>query len=170
MCSRAGRSRQLGENVYLSVDIVLYNKNGKRISGMVQEIDGLLIKNNNEIDKIISMKLDVDYHRFKKDNIKLTQIIRDLPDDGLELKNYIINNDHLKKLSNTIKNDAVEAKILYIDLRSGKEIIESPTVFRSKIKASYDPVSDFQKIHPETFNTTKDILIESSYQSIKNKF
>lgn len=90
----------------------------------------------------------------------------DLPDNGLELKNYILNNEQLNKLSPTIKNEAIKAKIFYTNLRTGKDIIESPTTFRLKIKESYDFINNFQKIHPETLNTTKGILIESSYQSI----
>lgn len=157
------------ENVYLSVDIAFYKNNGKRIEGRIQEIDGLLLSETDEIESIISMKINKKRHSFDTDNDKLL-LMKNLPDNGIEMKNYILNNDQLKKLSNTIKNEAVEAKIIYTDLRTGREITEPPSIFKYKIKSSYDAINSFEKIHPETFNTTKEILIESSYQSIKNKF
>ncbi len=39
----------------------------------------------------------------------------------------------------------------------------------ARIANPRDP-EDFQKIHPEILNTTKEALIESTYQSLKNKF
>ncbi|GAA3734897.1 hypothetical protein GCM10022422_17260 [Flavobacterium ginsengisoli] len=157
------------ENVYLSVDIAFYNKKDVRISGMIQEIDGLLINNSTDkIEDIISMKLAKRRHSFDTDKNKLT-LMKNLPDDGLEMKNYILNNP-LFTLSDDIKNNAIKAKIIYTDLKTGEEMIVSPSIFKLKIKSSYDPIENFQKIHPETLNTTKEILIESSYQSIKNKF
>lgn len=131
---------------------------------------GLLIDNTDEIQEIISMKLNSGKHSFSTDNAKLVNVMKNLPDSGSEMKNYILNNSELNKVSNEIKNNAVEAKIVYTDLKTGKEIKELPSVFKLKIKASYDAINDFKKIHPEILNTTKEELIESSYQSIKNKF
>lgn len=158
------------ENVYLGIDIAFYNNKGIKISDTVQEIDGLLIDNSDEITKIISMKLNSGKHNFSTDNKKLINVMKNLPDNGIEMKNYIVNNAELNNLPLKIKNHAVEAKIIYTDLRTGKEVKISPSLFKLKIKTSYDAINDFQKIHPEIFNTTKEELIESSYQSIKNKF
>ena len=108
-------------------------------------------------------------HSFTIDNTKLN-LMKNLPDNGIDMKNYILNTPELNKVSSNIKNNAVEARIVYKDLRTGIEIKELPSVFKLKIKSSYDPINNFQKIHPEILNTTKTELIESSYQSIKNKF
>ena len=109
-------------------------------------------------------------HNFGLDHDKLTKIMKNLPDNGTEMKNYIINNPELNALPQKIKNNAVEAKIIYKDLRTGKKMNDYPSQFKLKIRESYDVFNDFKKIHPETLNTTKEQLIESSYQSIKNKF
>lgn len=158
------------ENVYLSIDIAFYNNKGKKISALIQELDGLLINNNTgKIEEIISMKLNGNRHNFSTDELKLN-LMKDLPDNGINMKNYILNHPLLNKVSLNVKENAVEARIIYTDLKTGIEIKELPSVFKLKIKPSYDVINDFQKIHPEVLNTTKTELIESSYQSIKNKF
>ncbi|KLT67798.1 hypothetical protein [Flavobacterium sp. ABG] len=159
------------ENVYLGVDLAFYDiKNVKITPKTVQELDGLLIDTSTgKIDKIISMKLGSDQHKFGKDKIKLVQYMRDLPDEGIDLKNYILNTPALNNLPSKIKNNAFRAEITYTNLRTGIKESELPSVFRLKIKPDYN-IDEFLKIHPETLNTTKDILIESSYQSLKNKF
>jgi hypothetical protein len=56
-----------------------------------------------------------------------------MPDNGIELKN------HLRAYFNNVKIDVdaiVEAKIIYVDIRTGKEVTEIPSVFKLKIKNS----------------------------------
>ena len=155
------------EDVYVNIDIAFYGLNG-RIGGKFQEIDGLRYsKVTGEIEKIISMKLP-DKNSWGKDFKKLTDYFRNMPDNGIELKN------HLRAYFNNVKIDVdaiVEAKIIYVDIRTGKEVTEIPSVFKLKIKNSdlYIQQNNFERFHPESFGTNKSDLLESSYQSIKNK-
>ncbi|MBW1656762.1 hypothetical protein [Flavobacterium quisquiliarum] len=114
------------------------------------------------------MKLDAGAHNAKMDFKKMQNVMRNLPDNGSELKNYIISTPLLKAVKTKV-DEIYEAKIFFKDLRTGKEYNELPSTFRQKIKLSYDQINDFQKIDPEVLNTSKDELIESSYQSVKNK-
>jgi len=158
----------LNEDIYISVDIAFYNADGVKISDIIQEVDGLRFnKTSGKIEEIISVKLDKGQHTPGVDNKKVTDYFFNCPDDGLVLKQYIVDKLKLK----VKKYDAaVEAKIIYTDLKTGKEISVPPSIFKQRIKGNLDYSSEyFQKIHPETMNITKHDLIESIYQSLKNK-
>ena len=64
--------------------------------------------------------------------------------------------------------DSVDYANFFFDLKTGKEILIEPSIFKLKIKDSYS-IADFSKFDPETLGTTKEALFESSYHSFKNK-
>lgn len=103
---------------------------------------------------------------WEKDVKKLTEYFFNLPDEGQQLRNYIENILQLKQID---VPKIATAKIFYNDLRTGKEFKISPSQFKLRIKSNYTQSTDFERFHPETFGTTKDDLLESSYQTFKNK-
>ncbi|KOS04787.1 hypothetical protein AM493_01055 [Flavobacterium akiainvivens] len=161
------------DDVYLSVDFRFIQSDGKVLSSIFQEIDGLIINGStNKIETLISMKLDFDAHRIGRDFNKLNNYFKGMPDNGEDLRIFLASKPaFLRALTQPTIDQIVTAQIKYTSLRTGIEILdESPSAFRTKIKEIYNINIDGLKIDPPVLNTTRESLLESSYQSLKLKF
>ena len=157
------------EEIYSAVHIRFYKKNGKPNNSQYYELDGLRLDlNTNKFENIISAKFDPNADlRIQKDIDKLLIYMKNIPDSGIELRNYIITNF---KLPTRAVNNIVSAKIAYLDPITRRLIEIEPSLFRKKIKSSYN-FNDFEVLHVDNFGSTNaDDLYESAYQFFNNKF
>lgn len=122
------------------------------------------------IDNVISIKLPSGKHKAKADFDKL-DLMKRLPDDNASgLQNFLESEDSISNDVKKARSNYIRAEIKYTDLRTGEEIKIPPSTFRTKIRPSYNHnSSDFIKIESETLGTTREDLLENSYQTFKNK-
>lgn len=159
-------------NVFTGVDIRFLNANGQAVNRTVQELDFLVYRNsNNKIDILGSIKPELNKHKMKKDLDKLFNYIKPIPDSGTELHTFITD---VLKIQTYIKDPASlseiqSAKIVYTDLKTNTEVLVAPSVFRQKIPSSSELIESM-KVHPDVFGSTKDEIVESSYQTLIKKF
>lgn len=155
--------------VYQSVELKYVNSNDEIFGRRIEELDALIYNSStNKMEFIVSIKPNPTAHKINKDVEKLLVTMKNIPNSGVDLHNYILNIikdqkyiDAPQKLS-----EVVSVKIKCKNLRTGLEEIFTITDFQSKIPSS---ISDL-KIHPEVFNSSKNEIIESTYQSMLNKF
>lgn len=158
------------EKGFVSVDIKFYDKNGKLLNkGSFRDIDGMILKNN-QFENIKSCKLPINATKWEKER-DILLAYKNIPNSNIyELRDFLSSNSVLKNIANKdIKSLANSFEFEMIDVSTGQKIFMNPSEFQQKIKSNYFQ-SNIQEINPSTLNTTKEEIIEATYQYLHTKY
>ncbi|WP_158728095.1 MULTISPECIES: hypothetical protein [unclassified Flavobacterium] len=165
------------EDVMYSVDILFKKANGTNFKPSIYlDIDAIVVNTStNKIKTPYSAKLNVG-DTFKNagtkayDDAQKLEFFRNLPEDISQAKSYIINQN--KKVWKDVSRPQDLDQIFSIEVRYVNKLGQSQTMplssFKQKLKSTPYSRNDFTEINPSTFGTTRDELMESTYNRIIN--
>ncbi|WP_141248170.1 hypothetical protein [Flavobacterium sp. ACN2] len=160
------------EEGYVSIDIVFYGANGKPLhKGAIRDIDGLIYDiYSQKFETIKSCKLPIKKTSWKEESDFILAYGNIPLRDNTLIKNFIRNNERLKKLKTDKFINKIESfKFKMKDVRTKKDILMNASDFQQRVKSSYLQ-SDIIEINPSTFNTTREQIIEGTYQYLHKKY
>ncbi|WP_417942160.1 hypothetical protein [Flavobacterium sp. RS13.1] len=163
------------EDVMYSVDILFKKANGTNFKPSIYlDIDAMVVNTSiNKIKTPYSAKLNIG-DTFKSagtkayDDAQKLEFFRNLPEDISQAKSYIINQN--KKVWKDVSrpqdlNQIFSIEVKYID-KSGQSQTMPLSNFKQKLKSTPYLRNDFIEINPSTFGTTREKLMESTYNRI----
>jgi hypothetical protein len=166
------RSLASYEEGYVSIDIVFYGANGKPLhKGAIRDIDGLIYDiYSQKFETIKSCKLPIRKTSWKEESDILLAYGNIPIKDNTLIKNFIKNNERMKKFKTENFINKIESfKFKMKDVRTKKDIFMNASDFQKRVKNSYLQ-SDIIEINPSTFNTTREEIIEGTYQYLHKKY
>lgn len=163
------------EDIMFSVDILFKKADGTPFKpGIYLDIDAMVINTTiNKIKTPYSAKFNIgetfeSAGKLKYDDAQKLEFFRNLPQDILQARAFITNEGKKvwKDISRPQDLDQIYSiEVKYLD-KFEKPQTMSLSDFKQKLKANSYNRNDFKEINPETFNTTREKLIESLYNRI----
>lgn len=159
------------EEGYVSIDIMFYGKKDKLLhTSAIRDIDGLIYNNiTGKFEKIYSCKLPTNATKWEEE-VGYLLAYGQMPNyDIVEMKNFFISNRLLKTKKIKGFDDIYSFKFKMIDVKTKEKIIMNASEFQLKVKNNYFKF-DVSEINPNSFNTTKERIIEGTYQYLHKKY